>query len=942
MKPINCWVTVLVVVALCPLSAFAEPISRTPRSAADPGLAGNSGKARSGSLDPAFGAGGTVVTDTIGTRRSQASAAVQQPDHKILALGWADRFATSFDERDFALARYNADGTLDPTFGRGGKTTTDFVDLIQFNQGGASDVGSALAVQPDGRILAVGTAYGCSPADTCNSGIAAARYLEDGSPDPSFGQAGRALSFDTFTDFETATSGMTEGNAIAIQSDGRIVVAGRARNILGEGDFVLARYNTDGGPDPSFGQGGLVTTDFKPGVLDVEGATAVFVQSDGKILAAGAGSGFEMARYNSDGSLDPDFGVAGLVTATIGSRAVLLGNGKILATGVQIGSTSTIVLTRYNADGSLDPTFNGSGSRGVPVALFFDLSGLRVRPDGKIILSGTSHANSADLAVVRLNEDGTLDGSFGNGGVVQTDFASNSSDDRAEGLALQSDGAVIVVGSTSGSGGFPCYSGLRNNFDFVVARYNGSDGSLDTTFHEAGIVDTPITSSKDDWGFATAVQPDGNVIVAGSSGSGGVATPFVDPSLTRYLPNGSLDERFGTGGSVTTRLVDYDALGCAQDVGGQFLDVAVQGDGKIVAVGNTGHLFQEAFLVARYQADGSADDSFGQGGVVINKPIREGRTDSRDTVRRIFLQPGGKIVTVGSVELCRNPGGSCSTYQPWEDSETALVRYNPDGTLDTSFGADHTGMVFFSSSSDANGDVVSDAALRVDGKIVALTGGAFAPRLVQFRSDGFVDGSFGVDGVVNLQPFGQEYFAPAFLAVQPDSKLVIATTVPRVGSSDDFAVLRYNADGTVDSTFGDNHSGRVFTNLGGPKSFDVLTALGIRWDGKILVAGTAQALDDRGSTLVEDITIVRYDSVGRLDHSFGPSPGGINTVKTLVIPGDSIVGSSATAAAISFQSDGKAIVTGTILDTANGGGVSDFSRAGVSADADLFSVRLLP
>ncbi len=247
-----------------------------------------------------------MTTDFGGT--DIANAVVLQSDGKIVAVGQ--------DSSDFALARYNADGSLDSSFGTGGKVTTDF---------GGSDAALAAVLQPDGKIVAVGT----SAAD-----FALARYNTDGSLDTSFGTGGKVT-----TDF----GGTDQAWAAVLQPDGKIVAAG-----LASADFALARYNTNGSLDTSFGTGGKVTTSFEGS----DQARAVVLQPDGKIVAVGWDNGveFALARYNTDGLLDSSFGTGGKVTTDFGGSdaalaAVLQSDGKIVAVG--FANTTDFALARY-------------------------------------------------------------------------------------------------------------------------------------------------------------------------------------------------------------------------------------------------------------------------------------------------------------------------------------------------------------------------------------------------------------------------------------------------------------------------------------------------------------------------------------------------------------------------------------------------------------------
>jgi uncharacterized delta-60 repeat protein len=220
-----------------------------------------------GTLDPTFGSGGTVLT-SFGPPLSAAADVAVQPDGKIIAVGVAGS--------DFAVARYNADGTLDASFGVGGLVTTDF---------GGSDQANGLALQPDGKIVVVGLLFGA---------VGVARYNPDGSLDSTFGTGGKVVT--------DATPGPDPAFDVKVTSTGKIVVGGSTGFYPGGGDFLLLRYNADGSLDSSFGSGGIVTTDFG----GADSAFSIGLSTDGKIVAAGVTNrsdpgDFAVARYNADG-----------------------------------------------------------------------------------------------------------------------------------------------------------------------------------------------------------------------------------------------------------------------------------------------------------------------------------------------------------------------------------------------------------------------------------------------------------------------------------------------------------------------------------------------------------------------------------------------------------------------------------------------------------------
>jgi len=269
---------------------------------------------------------------------TEALALVLQPDGKLVAAGSSDAGGTGSD--DFILARYLPGGSLDPTFGVGGKVTTDF---------GGRDLAFTLVLQPDGKLVAAGG----SPFRGFSS-FSLTRYLPDGSLDRTFGTEGKVI-----TEF-----GGEEVSAIALvlQPDGKLVAAGQGAFAVTSFDFILARYLPDGSLDPTFGVGGKVTTDFGGTVADAE---ALILQPDGKLVAAGIeGSNvtgtfdFALARYLPNGSLDPTFGVGGKVTTDFGTgeRAgalILQPDGKLVAAGFSEfqapNNTRDFALARYES-----------------------------------------------------------------------------------------------------------------------------------------------------------------------------------------------------------------------------------------------------------------------------------------------------------------------------------------------------------------------------------------------------------------------------------------------------------------------------------------------------------------------------------------------------------------------------------------------------------------
>ncbi len=397
-----------------------------------------------GALDPSFGIGGKVTTQFAGRGGALADAVTVQPDGKIVVAGRAGIPRKS----DFALTRYNTDGTLDRTFGIRGKVRTDL--------GGRGDRVAALALQTDGKIVATGT-------NIHHANFATARYNANGTLDETFGAGGKVST--NFGRFDVA-------NALAIQPDGKIVVAGYAAVDNTDVGFALVRYDPNGTLDSSFGASGRVFTVFPDGGSEVE---AVSILPDGKIIAAGFsstpsdfGGAFALARYTADGTLDPSFGVGGIVTTTFagqdtfGYALAVQPDGKVVVSGrAGILFDPDFALARYNVDGTLDDSFGEGGKVTTDFAGQRDIAFATVlQADGRIVAAGRSGTGATtDFALARYNPDGTLDTSFGTGGKVTTDFAGQL--DVAYACVLQTDERIVAVGRT----------GARPDTTFAASRY---------------------------------------------------------------------------------------------------------------------------------------------------------------------------------------------------------------------------------------------------------------------------------------------------------------------------------------------------------------------------------------------------------------------------------------------------------------------------------------
>jgi len=391
---------------------------------------GNTGKievATSGALDANFGTGGIVRTG-LGSFFSQSTTLVIQVDGKIVVMGGS--------MGAYTLARYHSDGSLDHGFGNGGVAT-----MLPAVNGGYPN---GLALQPDGKIIVVGSSYNGTDND-----INVVRFLADGSVDAAWGNRGQLIS-------SVGTDEVAYG--VAVQPDGKVLVVGFAPNGI-DNDFLLVRFNSDGSLDATFGLNGIVKTSFRPRFAVMLGASAnhVAILADGKIVVAGSvlvAQQFSsqvdgaLVRYLNNGTVDATFGLNGYVT-NIGGGFGLSGflmqrDGKICVSTYDGGYSGSIY--RYSTNGSLDMQFGQGGTISSNSSPYLALDS-----QGRIVAAGqVFNGTSNIIEVTRYLQDGGLDSSFGAGGKVLTYL---SSYDYPTTVIIQDDGKILVAGSTNDPGG---------------------------------------------------------------------------------------------------------------------------------------------------------------------------------------------------------------------------------------------------------------------------------------------------------------------------------------------------------------------------------------------------------------------------------------------------------------------------------------------------------
>jgi len=395
-----------------------------------------------GDLDISFNGTG-VVTTSINSLIDGGFAVAFQPDNKIVVAGTCD------DIENFAVLRYNSDGSLDTDFNSTGIVTTSVGN-------GYEELGLSVVLQPDQKIVVAGagTRTGMS------NDFAVVRYNQDGSLDTDFNGTGIVT---------TPLTVNSIGRSVALQADGKLVVAGDTWGP--ESTFVVVRYNQDGSLDTDFKGTGIVTTS----IGEADSGRAVLLQPDGKIVVAGRSSSqFAVLRYTTAGELDTDFNGTGIVTTPVGTNsegtsAAIQGDGKIVVAGLgETGGNNDFAVVRYNSNGSLDTTFNGTGIVTTDISSGFDRAhAIAIQPNRKIVVAGVSNysMSTGDFTIVRYNSDGNLDTTFGNGGIITTTISNNR--DEAWGIGIQSDGKIVAVGfeNVDAVGG--------TDVNIAVARYIG-------------------------------------------------------------------------------------------------------------------------------------------------------------------------------------------------------------------------------------------------------------------------------------------------------------------------------------------------------------------------------------------------------------------------------------------------------------------------------------
>ncbi len=729
-----------------------------------------------GSVDTSFSGG--IVQVQVGIN-DQINAMALDASERIVAIGYTNVVGV---HQNLVVIRLTKDGLLDTTFGNGGIVDTPIAAIA--SPPAAHGDGTAIvpiefprgvAIQSDGKIVIA--SFGKNDAAAATPPpyrMDVLRLTANGAIDTSFNGTGAQL-----VTFPSSTQ--DRGYAIAIQSDGKIVVSGDSR-IGGSLQFALARFKTDGTLDGTFGSGGLVNTTVGGGT-----ARAVLIDNIGgtDMIVAGGFDGaslFEIVRYGPSGALDTTFSTDGTFTyaldgsqntgeAMVVQTTVAANHRYVLGgeVGSGVGTTADFGTIRVNQDGTLDSTYGSSGGRRIDLGSSELAPALGLQPDGKILQVGPSPtATDNTIYIARLTANGNIDTTF----AAPTGYAAitgitGGTNETADAIALDPSGTgkLYLAGTIFDS---------ITSWNVALARYT-SAGALDTSFNATGKVVLDLGGLGDE-ANGVAVDSSGRAIVVGSQGgASGSASPF---TVLRFTTGGALDTTFNGTGKVTLN---------PEAGGGRAFVVAVQPwDGKIVVGGaatpSTGSNNHTDLALVRFETNGAIDTGWNGGAVKLIGSVGFGE------IHALAFDAAHNILVAGKTTI---PARSLAM----------VARFTSAGALDTGFGGGLVTPAFAASGNDYASAVAVDG----DGKV--LVGGTAASAkwaVARYDSNGTLDATYGTAGYVRTAA-GVGVIDQIFgAALQFDEKLVAYGLVTASVSNgvSHWGFARYNwDDGSLDSTF---------------------------------------------------------------------------------------------------------------------------------------------
>jgi uncharacterized delta-60 repeat protein len=827
-----------------------------------------------GDLDLTFGTAGRVTTALPANRFFSPDVVIVNAGHILVAGG----VGASYDEIE--IHRFNLDGGVDTTFGAGGSNraigvfesplaisvqasgkilvlcggptypepSNEFASsnqIVCFNSDGSVDRGfgvngvldlpeaianaDAIAAARDDKFVIAGV--GGEPYPNDSQELLVARFNADGSADTSFGTEGiRHDAFEAPSEF----GGGSIGYAVAVQSDGKVVVAGEAFSYIDSEQFattdrfLVARYDPAGNLDKTFNGKGSEFIDFA-GFGGV--ARSVGVTSSGKILVGGTafrafdsdrGDNYDepaLARLNANGQLDTSFGAKGKVTITppnfdYGDIEHLY----LTAAGVLVVGESP-ALARFRSDGTLDPTFGKGGEvMSLPLSVY-PTTLIAPRPAGGIVAVNTG--SLVGPTMFGLTVSGSVDGRFGENGRAIINSVNPDAAGEVTRLRPQPDGKLLALVN---------YVGADYQQTTGFLRYR-SDGTLDPTFGTNGFVSVGSVNGVDFGVNDFALTPNAKILVLGFVSTGNKSSAA---ALVRLNADGSVDKTFGANG-----LDEILPIG-AEIIDGLSMAISPWGGIDLASAANP----DDALVtVEQLNPDGTPDLSFGNGGEAdISVPL------DFVYVSQVAVRPDDRVVIAGA------------DHYPQYDTGSGLfvvIQLTPKGKPDPSFGTNGVVLTSFGQSSPT---VANALALLPNGNlIVAGTNdnglGGTGVALAEYDRAGRLVPSFGDGGKV-VTSFGQIESA-ASVAVAADGKILVGgsiTTGHAGGGPHDFLLLRYNANGSLDQSFG--FAGKVTTDFTGGD--DTVGGIAILPNGDIIAAGGTVHPTDNPEEPKSDVAIARY------------------------------------------------------------------------------------
>jgi len=839
-------------------------LAATAAAAAALTMSSPAATAAPGGLDPAFGNAG--IARIQGPAGADAAIAVAiDAQGRVVTVGYADNGSYNA----VAITRHRADGTLDPTFnGTGTRVLT----------GTLTGTAYAVAIDAAGRIL-VGGIHQAAPV--------VIRLLADGSNDPAYGTGGIA----------PAPGTNIYPQAIAIDAAGRAVFTGSITN-----GYNVARLNADGTPDNTFGGAGFATTNMGTGE---DYPYAIAIDSAGRILVAGLarnGATYEaaVARFLPDGTLDAAFnGTGKYLTPAANEMALGLAvdsaDRPVLAI-VPVSGDASMIARRLTAAGVADGTFGTGGRASFPVGTSGSSRAVSVDSAGRIVLAGTGAGgnNNNALVMARLLANGALDPSFGTGGKAiaaeagksficnamtldragrlvavgrinrtneqNTDFglirrlADGGADAAFAGGQFVSTGLALIGGSIAAVASQPdgkvvfagvLYDGGFTYYHFMVGRL-GADGAPDETFGPMGLRVTPFPTDSSQ-ATGVAIDSVGRIVAVGEARGEGDA-PAV--AVRRYLPDGTPDPGFGTDGLVTH----------LPTPGGIYVQgVAIDLLDRIVVVGAKSGPSQD-MLVARLRSDGALDTAFSGGSVLVDF----GGTHDRATA--VAFDALGRILLGGH-----------------SGSNMAAARLADNGALDATFNG--TGKAVLPLPPGASSAYAAAMALDAQGRIVLAgesqsVGFVTTEVVARLTAGGVLDPSFAGTGQLVMPAGGGGNRGHA---VAVDSANRVLTAGQSFGAASSTTLRRFTEAGAADASFGG--SGVVVVDVAADPNSDLAFAMALTRDGRLVAGGVAY------STNPPEMFVLRaFTEESASPFAFTPQAG--------VAPGTTVVSNTITVAGI--------------------------------------------